>query len=41
MEETSGGQGAFGEIGGFGQRKYGVVGGELVDHELELDIASS
>lgn len=40
MEETGGGQGAFGEIGGFGQRKYGVVWSELVGDGLELDIAS-
>lgn len=40
MKETRGGQGAFGEIGGFRQRKYGVVWTELIGHGLELDIAS-
>jgi hypothetical protein len=30
----------FGEIGGFRQRKYGVVWAELIGYGLELDIAS-
>ena len=41
MEKTSGGQGTFGEIGGFGERENSVVWGKLVGHGLELDIASS
>jgi hypothetical protein len=40
MKETCGRQSTFREVGGFGQRKDGVVWGELVGDGLELNVAS-
>lgn len=37
MQQASGGQCTFGKIGGFGQRKDGIMGGEFVQDGLKLD----